>query len=222
MNRLMTMTRTFRYVLALAILSTATASTLAIPGTGASPRIDTLSTQSIDRSGRLLIFGADFGTAQGRSRVLIDGRVAIATTWTDSEIHAYVPETASIDAVWVTVVTAGGSSNIASLNVTMRRPDSAMGMPGSRVRWRSQMDSYFSGRFITRAPDGTIYASDISRLYALTPDGGLLWVASLAGGRRPIGLATDGTIYAAGNMIKAINPDGTVRWQFPIALPASP
>ncbi|MCH7798075.1 MAG: PQQ-binding-like beta-propeller repeat protein [Planctomycetes bacterium] len=212
MNRFVT--RTLRHVLALAILNMATAGTLAVPGVGASPRIDTLSTQSIDRSGRLLIFGTNFGTAQDRSRVLIDGRVAIATTWTDTEIHAYVPEATSTASVTVTVVTGRGSSNTAPINVTLRRPGTAMGQSGSRVRWRFQMDSYFSGRFIARAPDGTIYASDISRLYALTSDGGLLWVATLAGGRRPISLAADGTIYTAGNMIKAINPDGTLRWQF--------
>ncbi len=215
------LTRTFRHVLAIAILNMATASTLAVPGAGASPQIDTLSTQSIDRSGRLLIFGANFGAMQDKSRVLIDGRVAIATTWTDTEIHAYVPEAASTDAVSVTVTTAGGSSNIVPINVTIRRPDSAMGAPGGRVRWRFQMDSYFSGRYMARAPDGTIYASDISRLYALSPDGALLWVANAAGGRRPISLGADGTIYTAGNMIKAINPDGTVRWQFPNPTPGS-
>ena len=212
-------TRTIRLLLAIAIVHMATAGTLAVPGVA--PQIESLSAQTMDRSGRLLIFGADFGAAQGNSRVLIDGRVAIATTWTDTEIHAYVPEAASIDSVPVTVMTAGGSSNTLALNVTMRRPDSAMGQPGSRVRWRFQMDSWLSGRFIARAPDGTIYASDLSRLYALTPDGGLLWVAITAGGRRPIGLGADGTIYTAGNLIKAINPDGTVRWQFPSPFPGS-
>jgi hypothetical protein len=78
-----------------------------------------------------------------------------------------------------------------------------------RVRWRFQMDSQFGGSFVTVAPDGTVYASDLSKLYALTPDGDLLWVASGAGGRRPISVGADGTIYAAGNLIKAFNPDGT-------------
>ena len=43
-----------------------------------------------------------------------------------------------------------------------------------RVRWRFQMDSWLGGRFVTVAPDGTVYASDLSKLYALTPDG--VWV----------------------------------------------
>ncbi len=208
-------TSTIRRVLAIALVHVATASTLAVPGVGASPRIDTLSTQSIDRSGRLLIYGTDFGATQGKSRVLVDGRVAIVTTWTDTEIHAYVPETASIDAVPVTVVTAGGSSNIAPITVTMRRPETAMGQLGSRIRWKFQMDSSFPGSYITLTPDGTIYCSDASRLYALSPDGALLWVANSAGVRRPISLGADGTIYTGGNLVKALNPDGTVLWQFP-------
>ena len=207
--------RTIRQVLAIALVHMATASTLAVPGSGAPPQIDTLSTQSIERSGRLLIFGADFGAAQGNGRVLIDGRVAIATTWTDTEIHAYVPEAASIESVPVTVMTAGGSSNTVPLGVTVRRPDIAMGQSGTHVRWRFQMDSDFAGRFITVAPDGTVYASDLSRLYALTPDGGLLWVAQAAGDRRPISLGADGTIYTAGYLVKALNPDGTLKWHFP-------
>ncbi|MCH7572517.1 MAG: thrombospondin type 3 repeat-containing protein, partial [Planctomycetes bacterium] len=83
-----------------------------------------------------------------------------------------------------------------------------------RVRWRFQMDSLFGGQFITVAPDGTVYATDLFRLYALSPDGGLLWVAVNAGRRRPISLGPDGTIYTAGNLIKAINPDGTLKWEY--------
>ncbi len=170
------------------------------------PQINGLSDEMLARSGRLLIFGTNFGGPQGE--VLIDGLSAIATTWTDTEIHAYVPEAATLGSVPVQVATARGTSNAVTLNVTMRQSGD------DRVRWRFQMDSSFAGRFITVAPDGTIYASDLSRLYALTPNGGLLWVAFGAGGRRPISLAADGTIYTAGNLVKAINPDGTVRWQF--------
>ena len=76
------------------------------------------------------------------------------------------------------------------------------------------MDSRFGGSFLTVAPNGTIYASDLSKLYALSPDGDLLWVASAAGGRRPISIGADVTIYTAGNLVKAINPDGSLKWQF--------
>ena len=65
------------------------------------------------------------------------------------------------------------------------------------------------------APDGTISASDRSKLYALTPEGDLLWVAAGTGGRRPISAGADGTICTAGNLITAFNPDRTLKWQFP-------
>jgi outer membrane protein assembly factor BamB len=72
------------------------------------------------------------------------------------------------------------------------------------------------------------------RLYALTPDGGLKWVfrAGDGGGRAPLSVGADGTIYAAGSTPKdpaqtcatanltnvdavfAVNPDGTEKWVF--------
>ena len=91
-----------------------------------------------------------------------------------------------------------------------------------RIRWRFQMDSQNGGRFVTVAPDGTVYASDSTKLYALTPDGDLLWTAAGAGGGRPISIGADGTIYTAGNLIKALNPDGTLKWQFPNPSPGNP
>ena len=71
------------------------------------------------------------------------------------------------------------------------------------------------------APDGTISASDRSKLYALTPEGDLLSVAAGTGGRRPISAGADGTICTAGNLITAFNPDGTLKWQSPNPCPDS-
>ncbi len=103
----------------------------------------------------------------------------------------------------------------AVLTVCLLAASAAIAQPtGGRVRWRFQMDSRHGGQFATVAPDGTVYASDSTKLYALTPDGDLLWVASGAGGSRPISVGADGTIYAAGSLIKAFNPDGTLKWQF--------
>ncbi|MCH8879288.1 MAG: hypothetical protein IID34_05330 [Planctomycetes bacterium] len=179
---------------------------------GGVPQIDGLSDATLARSGRLLIFGTNFGGRQGE--VLIDGLSAIATTWTDTEIHAYVPEAATLGSVPVRVTTARGTSDAVTLNVTMRPSGGASSGGQNRIRWRFQLDSQFSGQFITVAPDGTVYATDLFRLYALSPDGGLLWVAVNAGRRRPISLGPDGTIYTAGNLIKAINPDGTMKWEY--------
>lgn len=83
-----------------------------------------------------------------------------------------------------------------------------------RVRWRFQFDSPISGRFVTAAPDGTIYATDNLRLYALNPDGTLIWSRLGAGGGRPIALGADGTIYTGAASIHALDPDGTLRWTF--------
>lgn len=181
---------------------------------GGAPHINSLSDTELARSGRLLINGTNFGNAQGTGDLLVDGLSAIATTWTDTEIHAYVPEAATLGFVPVQVASARGSSNTVTLNVIMRQSGDATTGADERIRWQFQMDSDFAGRFITVAPNGTIYASDLSRLYALTPEGGLLWVAAAAGGRRPISVGADGTIYTAGNLVKAINPDGSLKWQF--------
>ncbi|MFQ5492220.1 MAG: PQQ-binding-like beta-propeller repeat protein, partial [Phycisphaerae bacterium] len=158
--------------------------------------------------GRLLIFGTNFGSTQGSGQVLISGFSAIATTWTNTEIHAYVPEASAIGSVPVQVITSAGAGNSVMLNVTLRQAD-------GRVLWRFQIDSTFGGEFEAVAPDGTVYVTDLFRLYALSSDGGLLWVAVNAGRRRPISLGADGTIYTAGNLLKALNPDGTLKWELP-------
>ena len=46
--------------------------------------------------------------------------------------------------------------------------------PAERIRWRFQMDSWLGGQFIAVGPNGTVYASDLTKLYALTPDGELM------------------------------------------------
>jgi hypothetical protein len=182
------------------------ASAITAQASAAAPQISGLSDATLPRSGRLLIFGSSFGTQPGQ--VLIDGREAIATKWFDTEIHAYVPEAAALGAVPVQVVTGDGPSNVMMLDVTLRQAD-------GRVRWRFQTDDYYWVQFITVAPDGTIYTSDRGRLFALSPDGALLWVVEGAGLAGPISLGADGTIYTGGSLVKAINPDGTVRWHFP-------
>jgi hypothetical protein len=97
------------------------------------------------------------------------------------------------------------------LEVTLRQSD-------GRVQWRFQVDDYYFVQFITVASDGTIYTSDSARLYALSPDGGLKWVHQGAGFGGPISLDPDGTIYTAGVLVKAINPDGTLKWELPPTL----
>ncbi|MHC4219333.1 MAG: IPT/TIG domain-containing protein [Planctomycetota bacterium] len=197
-----------------ALVLTLVAATTTARAGAATPQISGLADTTLPRSGRVLLSGLSFGAVQGTSQVLIDGVDAIATTWTDTEIHAYVPEAASLGNVPVQVVTPGGSSNVVSLAVTLRQAN-------ERVRWRFQTDRYSPLQFITVAPDGTIYTSDLNTLFALSPDGALLWAVPGAGGGRPISLGGDGTIYTGGSLseghnghiVKAFNPDGSLRWQ---------
>jgi hypothetical protein len=133
----------------------------------AAPRIDSLSATTLDRSSRLRIFGTNFGGTQGNSSVLIGGLTSFVSTWSDTTITAYVPEGASLGAVPVAVVTAAGTSNAASLNVTARQANGP-------AKWRFQMDAMYAVPRPAVGPDGTIYAVDVfNHLYALTPDGGL-------------------------------------------------
>ncbi len=193
-----------------AVVATVTAGE---PAVGA-PQITSLSDSTVNRSGRLLIFGQDFGSTQGDGQVLIDELGAIVTRWTNTEIHAYVPEQATLGSDTVRVVTPGGPSNTQILDVTLRQQD-------GRVQWRFQTDEQTVLQFITVAPNGTVYTSDLNNLFALSPDGGLLWAAQGAGGGRPISLGADGTIYTGGSLseglsgriVKSFNPDGTLRWE---------
>ena len=177
----------------------------------AQPQLAGLSATTLDRSGRLVLTGTGFGASQGSSQVLIDGITAIVTTWSSTEIHAYVPESASIATVPVQVMASGIPSNVLAVTVTLRQPN-------GRIRWRFQTDDYVPLQFVARGSNGIVYVSDWAGLYALSPDGGLQWFVKGAGGGRPISFGADGTIYtggAQGTLVWAVNPDGTVQWIIP-------
>jgi hypothetical protein len=174
-------------------------------------RVDSLSSSSLARSGRLQIFGANFGASRGGGQVLVGGLPAIVSRWTDSLIVAYIPEAANLGLVEVQVVTASGPSNQLPLMVTARQSD-------GQVRWRFEVDGDYMTFRPATAPDGTIYVQDVNaRLYALKPDGGLKWIFQ-GGPSFPSGpptVAADGTVYIAmGWVIQAVNPNGTLKWRF--------
>jgi len=183
-------------------------------GLAAPPEISSLSETVLPPSGRLLIFGSGFGDDPEEGEVLIDDLSAIVTQWMDDEIHAYVPEAASIGPVSVLVESPEGVSGSVAVEVTPRES-------GDRVAWHFEMDHWDTRQFTTVAQDGTIYSSDRLGLYALSPDGGLLWFVAGVGDGRPIAISPDGTIYVAavdgqgtdGNIL-ALNSDGSVRWEF--------
>jgi IPT/TIG domain len=172
--------------------------------------IASLSADSLPRSGLLFIKGQALGENQGHAEVLIGGFPAIVTHWSDEIIHAYVPEATSPGIVDVQVVWDKGSSNAHPLDVTLR----SFARDNHRVLWTFETDGYSLGRRIDVGPDGTLYTSDFSGLYALSPEGALLWFTPGVGGGRPVTFGADGTIYTGASLVSAINPDGTIKWQF--------
>lgn len=170
------------------------------PGT-----IGSLSAATLPRSGYLEILGSNLG---GSGTVRIGGFPAAVALWTGTRIVAYVPEAAPLGGVGVQVLTAGGVSNTLPLSVTARQAD-------GRVSWRLRLEGAYSSVRPARGPDGTIYVLDVGfRLYAVRPDGALMWVRRGAG-NKGLAVGADGTIYAASESdVKAFNPDGSLKWTF--------
>ncbi len=177
------------------------------------PFIDSVAPPSVTRSNRVVITGSAFGNDPGETTVLIDGLQAIVTQALGSEIHAYVPEGASLGTVNVQVVTAQGAGNAVPLEIVPRMPD-------GRILWRFQTDglpAWF--QFIGVGLDGRVYVSDQTGLYALTAGGALLWFVPNVGSGRPIDFGPDGTIYTGGPfssppLVVALSPQGEILWQF--------
>jgi len=174
------------------------------------PQINSLSANTLTRSGRLIISGTGFGSGGGTSQVLIGGHNAIVTRWNDTRINAYVPEQSGTGSVAVQVITSGGSSNTIPLTVTLRQTN-------GRVRWAFEAD--VSNLWFRPAigTDGTIYVhGSEGYVFALTPDGGLKWIHKV--NWYPyvaLNVGSDGTVYVGSiQRLTAINPDGSERWQF--------
>ena len=177
----------------------------------AQPTINSLSSTTAPRSGRVLIEGSGFGTAQGAGHVEIGGVIAPLTRWSDTLIAAYVPESAPTGTVSVQVFnSAGASSGTMPMGVTLRD------LPG-QIRWRFQADADAIRSRPAIASDGTVYAIDVSgHLYALAPDGGLIWIFNTTGtGAANVSVGPDGTIYTGtSTAIFALAPNGTLKWKF--------
>jgi IPT/TIG domain-containing protein len=175
----------------------------AVTGAGV---IDSLSANTLPRSGFLEIFGSNFG---GDGTVFIGGIRAPVADWSSTRIVAYVPESAPLATLAVKVVTAAGGSNTKSLAVTTR-PAAA-----SHVNWRFRMNGPYSEVRAAVGPDKTVYAIDaFFHLYALAPDGGLKWLVRGAGDKG-VAVGPDGIIYVASeSFINAFNPNGSAKWSF--------
>ncbi|MEA2552793.1 MAG: hypothetical protein QOJ65_969, partial [Fimbriimonadaceae bacterium] len=172
------------------------------------PTISGVSDPTIVRSGRLRIYGSNFGETQGT--VLVDGVAAFVTQWTGGQITAYVPEAARIGADFIQVTTASGTSPSFTLNVTDHQST-------GRIRWRFKVDAPYTSGNAAVSPDGTVYVCDTyGRLYAVDSNGGLKWIARGVGFFGSlVSVGADGTIYVGNDGgATAVNPNGTVKWRF--------
>lgn len=174
------------------------------------PQLQSLSEASLSRSGRLRLFGTNFGASAASSGVRIGGVPAIVTSWKNTEIHAYVPEALTPGSYNVQVLTNAGASSLLPLTVTNRAS------PGRHARWRFQVDSFEVSADPVVGPDGTVYVMDDSgNLYALNPDGGLIWATKSGGQGSRLTRGFDGTLYTlADGILRATNADGTHKWDF--------
>jgi len=83
------------------------------------------------------------------------------------------------------------------------------------ILWRFEMDSAISGWEVSVGPDGTIYTSDDTKLYALNPDGSIKWTTTTVRDNTPVDFLPDGALLTRlGNTVYALEPDGTTRWTF--------
>lgn len=171
-------------------------------------------------SSRIVVRGDQFGAAQGSSELLVDGVPALVTTWIQDTIVGYVPEATPPGTVEVVIATDGGTSEPVALIVEPRVPE-------GRVRWRFAVDGPYMLHRPGLGPDGTVYLNDLAgRVYAVTADGGLLWITDALQGQ--VGLGSNGPVVVDGSGriyvaveplgptddLVAINPDGTIAWTY--------
>lgn len=88
--------------------------------------------------------------------------------------------------------------------------------PNGTLRWRFQTGNWIQGP-ISINTDGTVYfGSWDGYLYALYPNNGTMkWRCAIGYGTRTNpSIGPDGTIYVGGEELYAVNPDGTLKWNF--------
>ena len=175
----------------------------------AQPVIDGINSQELSRSGRVAIEGSGFGAG---GEVIIAGLSAWTTTWTDTRVVAYVPEAATLGPALLHVVAGGVPSNLKPLTITTRQSN-------GRVRWAFEADANNLWWRPALAPDGTIYLHTNNQtdgiVYALSPDGGLLWVQKVNWYPYvPPSAGPDGAVYVGSiSTIYRISPAGAIDWQ---------
>ncbi|HRQ73175.1 MAG TPA: GC-type dockerin domain-anchored protein [Phycisphaerales bacterium] len=191
--------------------TTITAALLAIAGSAcAQPVIDSVNGASFSRSGRIAITGSGFGVRDGADRVEVGGIQALLTTWTNTRIVAYVPESTPIGAAELRVVAEGEQSNAVPIEVSLRQRD-------GRVKWTFETDGDDQWFRPALAPDGTIYLH-VSKgfVYAISPDGALQWIANAVWFPSiPPTAGPDGTAYFGSlSTVTAVSGSGETLWTY--------
>jgi outer membrane protein assembly factor BamB len=177
------------------------------------PAITSISGTDCPRSRRIAIEGTGFGADETTGTVVIGGFGALTSTWTDSRIVAYVPETAPIGTVPMYVSVLDQPSNEVFINVTLRQQV-------GRVKWIFEADSNQIKYRPALAPDGTLYIHTSNQtdglVYALAPNGALLWITKVNWAPYgPPSAGPDGAVYV-GSIGSAyrISPEGNIDWEF--------
>ena len=176
----------------------------------ADPVISGLNRTDAPRSGRVAIEGTGFGTG---GLVSIAGLNAWTSTWTDTRVVAYVPETAALGPASLHIISGGLQSNSEPLTVAARQAS-------GRIKWDFEVDGDNMWWRPALAPDGTIYVHTNNEtdglVYAVTPDGGLKWVQKVNWYPYvPPMAGPDGAVYVGSILsIYRISPDGAIDWQF--------
>jgi hypothetical protein len=183
-----------------------------------SPLLKGISASTLERAGRLRIFGANFGAIKAGSQVLIGGVPAPVSRWSDSLVVAYVPEAAPFAVVPVQVVTSAGSSNKLLLDVKAKDllPGAITTQASGSIKWRFEVDGDYMSFRPAIGTDGTIYFQDVDgHLYALKPDGSVKWIFQGGYPAGPVAVGSDNATYVAtGSTIQKISPAGMLVWEF--------
>jgi outer membrane protein assembly factor BamB len=191
-----------------AIVVTSLLLTLAA-STAAQPSIVNVNSTELSRSGRVAIEGTGFGT---EGEVFIAGLIAWTSTWTDTRVVAYVPETAPLGPVPLSIQVGGDQSNEIVLTVTARQPE-------GRIRWTFETDGDDQWWRPAIAPNGTIYIHTNATeglVYALSPNGGLKWIQKVNWYPSvPPSAGPDNAVYVgSGDVVYRISANGQIDWTF--------
>ncbi len=181
------------------------------------PVVTGMSRTTVTGSDRVIVTGDDFG-AQGNGRLLVNGVEGLVMDWSSTQVIAYIPEGLAHGPAELVIENLGVGSAPFPITVVPREPN-------GRIAWVFEGSGSYLGFPPTTGPDGTLYFSDVDGfLYAMSPDGALLWIVDALLGQQgsadeaPVQVDADGTIYVATNPLGAtlelvaFNPDGSHKW----------